>query len=196
MSKFAQSLAQFFVPPPSHSTGLPCPPFPPNPGARSSPGPDFVDPNDPTALAERELLGAANQIEAAARKLALLRPRKSAKVRALPSAAELFSGLGLLPKRKRKRRRKRSGWFGDMLRIWWRVTSPPHAQRISELSCQPADGAMEQEDSRGSTAWLEPASVKESCVCTLAGKDLCWFDLAFMIIVSWLGGRFEPGTLL
>jgi talin len=34
----------------------------------------YVDPNDPNVIAERELLSAANSIEAAARKLALLRP--------------------------------------------------------------------------------------------------------------------------
>jgi talin len=38
-------------------------------------GTDWVDPDDPTAIAEAELLTAANQIEAAARKLMTLRPR-------------------------------------------------------------------------------------------------------------------------
>ncbi len=43
-------------------------------------GSDWVDPSDPTVIAENELLGAANSIEAAARKLADLKPRVAAKV--------------------------------------------------------------------------------------------------------------------
>lgn len=43
-------------------------------------GSDWVDPDDPTVIAENELLGAAASIEAAAKKLASLRPRKSIKV--------------------------------------------------------------------------------------------------------------------
>ncbi|XP_041355718.1 talin-1-like [Gigantopelta aegis] len=43
------------------------------------PGLDWVDHEDPMVIAENELLGAANSIEAAAKKLALLRPRQSAK---------------------------------------------------------------------------------------------------------------------
>ncbi|XP_067653820.1 talin-1-like isoform X2 [Haliotis asinina] len=42
-------------------------------------GTDWVDPDDPTVIAENELLSAANSIEAAAKKLAQLRPRPSAK---------------------------------------------------------------------------------------------------------------------
>ena len=38
-------------------------------------GNDLVDPDDPTVIAENELLGAANAIEAAAKKLANLKPR-------------------------------------------------------------------------------------------------------------------------
>ncbi|XP_033725564.1 talin-1-like isoform X5 [Pecten maximus] len=38
-------------------------------------GSDWVDPQDPTVIAENELLGAANSIEAAAKKLAMLKPR-------------------------------------------------------------------------------------------------------------------------
>ncbi len=38
-------------------------------------GSDLVDPDDPTVIAEYELLGAANAIEAAAKKLANLKPR-------------------------------------------------------------------------------------------------------------------------
>ena len=43
-------------------------------------GSDFVDPDDPTVIAENELLGAAKSIEAAAKKLMQLKPRTSAKV--------------------------------------------------------------------------------------------------------------------
>lgn len=42
-------------------------------------GTDWVDPEDPTVIAENELLGAANSIEAAAKKLAMLKPRQKAK---------------------------------------------------------------------------------------------------------------------
>ena len=34
----------------------------------------YVDPNDPNVIAERELLSAANSIEAAAKKLSAMRP--------------------------------------------------------------------------------------------------------------------------
>lgn len=40
-------------------------------------GSDWVDPDDPTVIAENELLGAAASIDAAAKKLAALRPRRS-----------------------------------------------------------------------------------------------------------------------
>lgn len=40
-------------------------------------GTDWVDPDDPTVIAENELLGAAASIDAAAKKLAALRPRRS-----------------------------------------------------------------------------------------------------------------------
>lgn len=36
----------------------------------------FIDPDDPTVIAENELLGAAASIDAAAKKLANLRPRR------------------------------------------------------------------------------------------------------------------------
>ena len=39
-----------------------------------------MDPHDPTVIAEAELLSAANQIEAAAKKLAMLQPRIKPKV--------------------------------------------------------------------------------------------------------------------
>ncbi len=43
-------------------------------------GSDWVDPNDPTVIAEAQLLGAASNIEAAARRLAELQPRRLPKV--------------------------------------------------------------------------------------------------------------------
>ena len=39
-----------------------------------------MDPDDPTVIAENELLGAAASIDAAAKKLASLRPRRSVQV--------------------------------------------------------------------------------------------------------------------
>lgn len=44
-------------------------------------GSDWIDPEDPTVIAENELLGAAASIDAAAKKLANLRPRRPADVR-------------------------------------------------------------------------------------------------------------------
>ena len=43
-------------------------------------GTDWVDPSDPTVIAENELLTAASSIEAAAKKLSELKPRQKAKV--------------------------------------------------------------------------------------------------------------------
>ena len=40
-----------------------------------------MDPDDPAVIAETELLSAANQIEAAAKKLAMLQPRTRLKPR-------------------------------------------------------------------------------------------------------------------
>lgn len=40
-------------------------------------GTDWVDPDDPTVIAENELLGAASSIDAAAKKLAQLQPRRT-----------------------------------------------------------------------------------------------------------------------
>ena len=40
---------------------------------------DWVDPSDPTVIAENELLGAAKSIENAAKKLAALKPRREIK---------------------------------------------------------------------------------------------------------------------
>jgi len=45
-------------------------------------GTEWVDPEDPTVIAENELLGAAAAIEAAAKKLEQLRPRTKPKVTA------------------------------------------------------------------------------------------------------------------
>ncbi|OUC45750.1 hypothetical protein D917_08243, partial [Trichinella nativa] len=42
-------------------------------------GSDWVDPSDPAVIAENELLGAASSIEAAARRLAQLKPRPQAR---------------------------------------------------------------------------------------------------------------------
>ncbi|KAK3099739.1 hypothetical protein FSP39_008848 [Pinctada imbricata] len=47
--------------------------------AQAIKGSDWEDPDDPTVIAENELLGAAKSIEAAAEKLAQLKPRKKAK---------------------------------------------------------------------------------------------------------------------
>ena len=38
---------------------------------------DFVNPDDPTFIAENELLNAANAIEAAAKKISTLKPREN-----------------------------------------------------------------------------------------------------------------------
>lgn len=43
-------------------------------------GSEWVDPEDPTVIAETELLGAAASIEAAAKKLEQLKPRAKPKV--------------------------------------------------------------------------------------------------------------------
>lgn len=51
-------------------------------------GSDWVDPDDPTVIAENELLGAAASIDAAAKKLANLRPRK-----ALPVSLNKFDNV-------------------------------------------------------------------------------------------------------
>lgn len=43
-------------------------------------GNDWVDPEDPTVIAENELLGAASAIESAAKKLSVLKPRTKTEV--------------------------------------------------------------------------------------------------------------------
>jgi hypothetical protein len=55
-------------------------------------GTEWVDPEDPTVIAENELLGAAAAIEAAAKKLEQLKPRAKPKVRAPPSPSACHSG--------------------------------------------------------------------------------------------------------
>lgn len=57
-----------------------------------APGTEWVDPEDPTVIAENELLGAAAAIEAAAKKLEQLRPRTKPKVReAFLTAPQAFT---------------------------------------------------------------------------------------------------------
>jgi hypothetical protein len=61
-------------------------------------GMDWMDPSDPTAIAESELLSAASSIEAAAKKLASLqarRPPSSSRVSSspLPSSFLLVQGF-------------------------------------------------------------------------------------------------------
>lgn len=53
-----------------------------------------MDPEDPTVIAENELLGAAAAIEAAAKKLEQLKPRAKPKVSPAPS---LFPTLRMSP---------------------------------------------------------------------------------------------------
>ncbi len=43
-------------------------------------GSEWMDPEDPTYIAENELLGAANAIESAAKKLSVLKPRPKTEV--------------------------------------------------------------------------------------------------------------------
>jgi hypothetical protein len=61
-------------------------------------GADMEDPDDPTVIAENELLGAAASIDAAAKKLASLRPRRSVQVsRVLLACVSLWvAGAGYL----------------------------------------------------------------------------------------------------
>uniref|UniRef100_A0AAY4DRD1 Talin 1 n=1 Tax=Denticeps clupeoides TaxID=299321 RepID=A0AAY4DRD1_9TELE len=55
--------------------------------AEAMKGTEWVDPEDPTVIAENELLGAAAAIEAAAKKLEQLKPRAKPKVGATPANA-------------------------------------------------------------------------------------------------------------
>lgn len=52
-------------------------------------GSEWVDPEDPTVIAETELLGAAASIEAAAKKLEQLKPRAKPKV-SEPFSVQVF----------------------------------------------------------------------------------------------------------
>ena len=52
-----------------------------------------MDPDDPCAIAETELLGAASSIDAAAKKLAALRPRRQVKVGAAQGSGGEGGGL-------------------------------------------------------------------------------------------------------
>lgn len=54
-------------------------------------GSDWIDPEDPTVIAENQLLGAAASIDAAAKKLANLRPRRQGDVKVCNK--KLFSNL-------------------------------------------------------------------------------------------------------
>lgn len=56
-----------------------------------SSGSEWVDPEDPTVIAETELLGAAASIEAAAKKLEQLKPRAKPKVDTHPCFSVLYS---------------------------------------------------------------------------------------------------------
>ncbi|OCU02863.1 hypothetical protein XELAEV_18008634mg [Xenopus laevis] len=56
--------------------------------AEAMKGTEWVDPEDPTVIAENELLGAAAAIEAAAKKLEQLKPRAKPKVGAIPANAD------------------------------------------------------------------------------------------------------------
>ena len=58
-------------------------------------GADWVNPSDPTVIAETELLGATSAIEAAAMKLASLRPRRTS-VRVSVLLLEIFCRIGIL----------------------------------------------------------------------------------------------------
>ena len=70
---------------------------------------DLVNPEDPNVIAENELLGAAASIEAAARKLAELKPRARPKVytnsifeRAVTGLTPICSDLVVYAQRKSK----------------------------------------------------------------------------------------------
>lgn len=63
-------------------------------------GSDWVDPEDPTVIAENELLGAAASIDAAAKKLASLRPRRGPDIKVrntfvIPKLTIILSGNGV-----------------------------------------------------------------------------------------------------
>lgn len=78
------------------ASDLPAVPLPP-PFPFIPSGTEWVDPEDPTVIAENELLGAAAAIEAAAKKLEQLKPRAKPKVSASPSPTPLQWQKGSLP---------------------------------------------------------------------------------------------------
>lgn len=61
-------------------------------------GADFIDPDDPTYIAENELFNAAQSIELAAKKLSMLKPRRKPKVKLYPFLSMILHGIakGLL----------------------------------------------------------------------------------------------------
>ena len=59
-------------------------------------GTDWEDPEDPTVIAENELLGAASSIDAAAKKLANLRPRVSS-IKVILSLLFFLLDLDIIP---------------------------------------------------------------------------------------------------
>lgn len=59
--------------------------------ARLLKGSDWVDPEDPTVIAENELLGAAASIDAAAKKLASLRPRRQPDIKVCVNLSFTYS---------------------------------------------------------------------------------------------------------
>lgn len=89
-----------------------------------APGTEWVDPEDPTVIAENELLGAAAAIEAAAKKLEQLRPRTKPKVREASLTAPQVFTLSLLTLRR-----------GHMLRLFF--ASAPH-QSCSQHNLRPS----------------------------------------------------------
>lgn len=60
-------------------------------------GTEWVDPEDPTVIAENELLGAAAAIEAAAKKLEQLKPRAKPKVGSRPQQRTRVTASRALP---------------------------------------------------------------------------------------------------
>jgi talin len=59
-------------------------------------GNDWVDPEDPTVIAENELLGAANAIESAAKKLSSLQPRQKNEVSQLSFCFRIYQHVDYL----------------------------------------------------------------------------------------------------
>lgn len=86
-----------------------------------------MDPEDPTVIAETELLGAAASIEAAAKKLEQLKPRAKPKVSTHPCLSVLYSETHFLSNSVRQHTCVKSlppglgvlecaaGWYGGLL---------------------------------------------------------------------------------